>query len=305
MECKFCSEEVQKLEESHIISKFIYRWIKNTSITGRLRDIRNINLPVQDGLKVEFLCEKCETDFSVGEKVFSEDVFIPFVNSKGSLSLLNSINTTASKKFILSIVWRATKYCINDREFNGNFTSKEITKFNESIDELKEAYKSEGKSTLKIYIIPTTEEFYNDGILKFNDYAYFERSVSVDFRIYDDKDGRAASFIKIPYFLIVSEFKSHKKDNWTGLDLFGNLLFDSKKCCIPDYVNDYMEFDCQRAYEESDKMSDKQKQKIADIAEKKIADLKTKCIRKQGIFSNSYRFIYYTIKKKQRYSYIR
>ena len=50
--CKLC-EKKAKLEESHIVPKLIFRWLKKTSATGLLRKGADINKPVQDGLKLQ------------------------------------------------------------------------------------------------------------------------------------------------------------------------------------------------------------------------------------------------------------
>ena len=40
--CKLCEQETS-LQESHIIPKFIYSYLKDTSPTGKLREAENIN----------------------------------------------------------------------------------------------------------------------------------------------------------------------------------------------------------------------------------------------------------------------
>ena len=74
--CRLCRIK-PPVEGSHIIPKFVIRWFKNTSSTGYLRLGGNVNLPQQDGIKEKFLCEDCEETFSVWEKQFSEQIFIP------------------------------------------------------------------------------------------------------------------------------------------------------------------------------------------------------------------------------------
>ena len=129
MECKFCLDDCEQLIESHIVPKFIYRWIKKTSTTGRLRDFKNIDRPVQDGLKVKFLCEKCEVDFSLVEKYFSENIFLPIANKNGDFSSLN-LEQEKFRKFLVSVIWRVAKYVINNEDGNDNWTAIEIIKFN-------------------------------------------------------------------------------------------------------------------------------------------------------------------------------
>ncbi|MCT4631371.1 MAG: hypothetical protein N4A76_01385 [Firmicutes bacterium] len=74
MECKLCNES-NELELSHIIPKFVYKWIKRTSTTGGIRNSDNPNIRAQDGDKIDFLCGKCEDLFSVYEDGFRKKGF--------------------------------------------------------------------------------------------------------------------------------------------------------------------------------------------------------------------------------------
>jgi hypothetical protein len=60
MICRLCHQEFVPKEKSHIVSAFVYRWLKNSSGTGFLRFGPKINQRVQDGIKDYFLCESCE-----------------------------------------------------------------------------------------------------------------------------------------------------------------------------------------------------------------------------------------------------
>ena len=48
--CALCKDETN-LKESHLIPKFVGKWLKRTSATGYLRDIKNINKRQQDIFK--------------------------------------------------------------------------------------------------------------------------------------------------------------------------------------------------------------------------------------------------------------
>jgi hypothetical protein len=267
MQCNFCLEECESLIESHIIPKFVYKWIKDTSTTGRLRDSRNINRPVQDGFKVKYLCSKCEVDFSIFEKYFSEEVFTPFANSDGDISKIN-IDPDKFKKFVSSLLWRATKYFINNRTFNGDFSEYEIKYFNECANELKESFKKDGVTPFTTYLIPLTSELVNNKTLKVEDYAYFERSTSIDIRIYDKQDSRSTLFVKLPFMLIVCELKSYAQDIWNGINI-NDILLDSLNYQVPEYVNQYMIFDCTRHYDSASEISSSQQEKIKNIVMQK------------------------------------
>lgn len=99
--CKLCLKN-KELRESHVIPDFTGKWIKNTSVTGKLRSSDSVNKRIQDLIKVKLLCDDCESIFQKYEKYFSENIFKPFLNSytpkfKYDENLI---------KFIVSLSWR-------------------------------------------------------------------------------------------------------------------------------------------------------------------------------------------------------
>ena len=104
-ECKLCLE-LRQLEESHIVSGFVYRWMKETSGTGFLRFGNNMNLRSQDGLKEYWLCSECEDLFNVGETEFARNVFYPLTSGKTSQFEYQEWLL----KFAVSLSWRALLY---------------------------------------------------------------------------------------------------------------------------------------------------------------------------------------------------
>lgn len=76
-ECALCGE-MAELKLSHIIPKFVFRYLKKDSFTGRMRIVSDPNKPVQDGDKMYLLCENCEGLFSVNETHFSNKIYRPF-----------------------------------------------------------------------------------------------------------------------------------------------------------------------------------------------------------------------------------
>ncbi|MDL2144406.1 hypothetical protein QQY79_17900 [Flavobacterium tructae] len=86
---------------SHIFPKFIIRWLNKTG-TGRVRQLGNPNIPVQDGLVEKLLCSECESRFSRSERYFANKVFFPVADSNQS-EIQYDHNL---KYFIISALWR-------------------------------------------------------------------------------------------------------------------------------------------------------------------------------------------------------
>lgn len=100
--CALC-ENVDKLQLSHIIPKFVFRYLKKDSFTGRMRNVSNPNKAVQDGDKMYLLCGKCEKLFSQRETLFSNKFFQKF-KADGFNGL--SYDGNWLNYFITSVNWR-------------------------------------------------------------------------------------------------------------------------------------------------------------------------------------------------------
>lgn len=79
--CKLCLQK-KELKRSHLVPKFIWDWIKKTSVTGYLRQAINANLRMQDGQKEYLFCGDCEQLIGEYESEFAKNVFYPYVNTE-------------------------------------------------------------------------------------------------------------------------------------------------------------------------------------------------------------------------------
>jgi len=232
-QCNFCKDNVPKLEISHIIPKFIYKWLKETSTTKIMRSANNPNKPAQDGYKVPFLCKTCESNFSSYEKYFSEKIFKPFVESN-DLEIFKNINHQKFKDFVTSLIWRVAQHSVNEPSLNGNYTPDEILKFNKFSNEIKQSYEKDLAIPFNTYFIPLTEEFVSSKVLKIEDYVYFERSIAMEFMIFDNHDGQVSVLIKLPFMMIVCEYISSKDNECYGLKINqGNFEYSDDTYKIP------------------------------------------------------------------------
>jgi len=110
MTCELCQKE-KTIKNSHIIPKFFFDWLKETSVTGKLRISVTPQKREQDGPKAPLLCNKCEKIFSVWENSFSKNTFKPYVNdildSSGNIqSDKNFLYDEKLLKFVISVQFR-------------------------------------------------------------------------------------------------------------------------------------------------------------------------------------------------------
>lgn len=92
--CALCGED-KELQLSHIIPKFIGKYLKNTSI-GNIRSHENPNRIAQDIEKHYMLCHDCEELFSASERYFAILSFI-------RISEINTKALTMTKNFFISL----------------------------------------------------------------------------------------------------------------------------------------------------------------------------------------------------------
>ena len=110
--CALCGL-VKPLQRSHIIPKFVYRYIKETSATGFLRHAMVPNQRIQDGIKIDLLCLECERLFSKDEDCFKDNIFDQIILEKK----YDLRYGEPFLRFAASISWRVIKYFQREKAF--------------------------------------------------------------------------------------------------------------------------------------------------------------------------------------------
>jgi hypothetical protein len=101
--CKLCNQN-NELKQSHVIPKFVGKWLKNTSSTGYLIAVDTEGNPErsQDLFKTPILCSSCEAIFSEFETYFAKYIFYPFKKD----SLIKIDDNFRITKFAVSVSLR-------------------------------------------------------------------------------------------------------------------------------------------------------------------------------------------------------
>lgn len=108
--CALCGKNTS-LKKSHIVPKFVGKWLKETSATGFLRGVKNPNFRLQDLPKMPLLCGDCEQLFSDLESYFARNIFYPILNEKKETIEYNeNLN-----RFIVSLNWRTLVTSLEDQ----------------------------------------------------------------------------------------------------------------------------------------------------------------------------------------------
>ena len=102
--CALCKEH-KSLKKSHIIPKFVSKWLKETSATGFLRGVKKPEKRMQDLPTLPLLCGDCEQRFSKLESYFADRIFYPILNEcKDEISHDDTL-----LRFVISLSWRTLK----------------------------------------------------------------------------------------------------------------------------------------------------------------------------------------------------
>ena len=259
MICKFCNKD-KELRESHIIPKFVFRWLKKTG-GEYFRKAENPNKRPQDGYKPRLLCHQCEQTFSKWEDRFAKEIFYPF-SDKNIEQFIYDDNLI---KFAISVLYRVITVSLQDNKDNVHYKH-----FEEAEKEWKSFLKN--KSELynfnKIHFFFTSNKFKNQQQPVERFLNYYARGVDAAL-VSDTKT--ALVYAKLARVILIGEIK--------GFDNQGmiNTLIDCQKGTLikPEMKLNLQikQFLIERVTQLNilfDRVSDNQKNKAIKYTEKSI-----------------------------------
>jgi len=111
--CSLCQEN-RELRASHVIPKFVGKWLKDTSGTGYMTSSAKPEERVQDFPTLPLLCSDCEERFSKLETYFANEIFFPF-HQKG----IRSFECDGwLESLVASLSWRTLKVAYDGMKQN-------------------------------------------------------------------------------------------------------------------------------------------------------------------------------------------
>lgn len=268
MKCHLCKED-KELMESHIIPKFIFRWIKKTSITGKLRSTDNPNLRKQDGKTKKIFCADCEQKLSVIEKYFKEEFFDKAKNN----NLEKSEVTIELFDFCVSLILRNLKLRMINNKVVG-LEPKEIAAFKEVIDKCRIYFINKNLDVLNdfnFHLIPTTKNMEEKGKINYNSFIN-QRVTAHAYRAFcEEKEGfdYLIFYVKIPFFLILVEIIPNLDYEWFGTELdIGNIVCDESNIDFDSIIIDILYLLNQNKNKSREKVSKNQLSKLEENVKK-------------------------------------
>lgn len=257
--CKLCSHR-GKLEESHIIPAFLYKWLKETSGTGFLRFGESPNLRSQDGFKEHWLCSSCEDLFSKWESLFASEIFYPLVEGNAS----NFRYQDWLLKFAVSTSWRALLF-IKETAGISYFPNHLATEAENAIAQWEKFLlgKSPHPDEYEQHMLPLgVISSFTDEKIPTNINRYLLRSIDLDAVC---SPTEAFVYVKLPYVLSIGFIHVKRPRDWQGTKVHverGTL--GSERYVLPAKVGDYILGQARMAKEVQDSISKVQKAKIEE-----------------------------------------
>ena len=256
--CALCSNE-DILKESHIIPKFIFKWLKKTSMTVFFRGGITPNLRLQDGYKTYLLCGSCEELFSKWETLFNNKIFLPF---NDDAPLQNAYENWLIK-FAVSISWRVLTFfkinnCLN------HFNKDLLISADNAIDDWKDFLldKTVQNDNFEQHMLPIPPITNNQNLsnLPSNINQYIKRSIDIDVVC---STSEAYTYAKLGRIFIFGFIKKDRSKVWndTKINNYKGTLIN-KHYQIPKEYIDFVFNKAERMLTVQNKMSEEQWNRI-------------------------------------------
>lgn len=255
--CNLCGSN-SPLQQSHIIPKFIGRWIKETSPTPYLRFGGDMEKREQDLLKMELLCSDCENRLSLWETKFANEIFHPTAANKSIFRY-----GPWFVKFAASLAWRA----LHLKKTYSMQEAPEVSAVYDAMEtQLSQFLLGKAKHvdsyTQHVYQLGELESPVEPGSPHLN--RYLARTPEIDY-IRSDDFTEIMVYVKLPMFMFFSVGKSKHRKWLESSRIRKSGLLRPKKHVLDESILHYLLGRSDRLGELFDSMSPKSKE-MADKA---------------------------------------
>jgi hypothetical protein len=258
-QCRLCKRETE-LKESHIIPSFVYRWLKDSSVTGHFRFGETVNKRVQDGTKTYLLCGSCETLFGVWENYFAREIFLPLHEDKTMKAYGPWL-----LKFSVSISWRVLTYfkeCLDLNHFPQNLLGCVADALDVWQEFLLDKRPNPGKYEQHILPFRGFLADRSDPELPSNFNRYVSRSVDIDAAC---SKTQAYVYAKMCRILLIGFIEIEHRERWRDTKIHVNHgTLEKQHYQIPIDIRNFMYYKARRAQRVSRTMSSKQWDKVGE-----------------------------------------
>ncbi|WP_340394938.1 hypothetical protein [Paenibacillus sp. FSL E2-0177] len=259
--CALCKQE-SELMESHIIPKFIGKWLKETSATGYLRSAVNVNRRTQDLKKTPLLCNSCEQIFSANEKLFAENIFKPFQDGQTKFDYDEWLI-----KFITSLSWRVgTMERLDPKNDMSDSLRHELNIALDTWGEYLLGRSSEfGNYKHHMFFLDRLESVPAGEPIPDHTNAYFLRTVDATVA---NNENTVFVYSKMPGIFFVSHVLPNNMTGWKSTRIHRGGRVKIPQSCAALGVGDFLKHRVEFVNGFVSNMSDDQRKKIVDAVSK-------------------------------------
>ena len=257
--CVICCENAP-IKNSHVLPRFVFRWMIKTGGSQFLRHAGAPNKRVQDGFKYPLLCGDCETRTSLVEKHFAEHIFKPSVEN-GALP-----KRTGRKEydFVCLNHLRSMAYFSIEGKMD-KISNQEVEMRFRAIDTIGAYLNGETHSAvgLKFYLLPF-------GVGELSDlrgappnwHRYIRRHTEFD-TIGNDTGSLFGSYYKLGPWLSFCLIKNEGQ-RWLGADINVTRSRWDRRITLPPSILDFLFDRAETSKRIMHSMSDKQKKVVQE-----------------------------------------
>ena len=235
--CILC-RSAPPIKKSHVIPKFVFKWMVATGGSSYLRYAGSPNKRVQDGLKLPLLCQRCESDIGIAENNFSQHIFKPSVQEQKMPKKLGAIHY----KFVCSLHFRVIAYLLKYSADPDFYSAEEKRLILSTFIRMRRYLKNEAYSIspCKLYLLPL-------GVGQLNSFAglptnwnrFIRRHAELD--IFGSENGNIlGSYAKFGPWISVCLIKNDGQP-WIGGELVprSRKVYD-RNSVLPPYLLGYL-----------------------------------------------------------------
>lgn len=238
--CRLCNE-TRTLQGSHVIPRFVFKWLRETGITKHIRFSEDPDGRVQDGPKEQWLCWDCEQKFGRWENTFKREMFVPTTQEKAWSSY-----SKESVLCALSIAWRAGLWLCSHE---ARLRREPVRKARSRVKNVLESWRSdlvrgELSRGTKIRAIPLGST--RNVIGEFGGYQnrYLKRHIEVDI-VWRGQEDVAYVWCKLGPMAVVGIAAEGEglRQTWKGADLKpeGDENTEGQVRVLPEGILEYMQ----------------------------------------------------------------
>ena len=262
--CRLCQRQ-SELQLSHVLPAFAYRWLRESSGNGHLRNSQEPNKRNQDGLKFYWLCAECEQLFSRSETAFAGRLFHPYIKASGQIFPYSSWLI----HFCTSVSWRVLRF-YRDEGHLKSWEPQALARIESAEAAWRDLLlgKRSHPGEFQQHMLPLDQISETSGEFAPNINRYLMRAIQLDICRGSQS---IFTYAKLGRFIILGFVHEPKPTQWRGTKVHATHGYvEPRKFVVPGALADYLNEKARKMHGALASMSDRQAEKVENTFQKNI-----------------------------------